>query len=364
MRRLSAVLGLSVLLLATAVSLAAAEDKLVRIFNWSNYIDSTVLAEFEKSSGIKVVYDTYDTNEILETKLLAGKTGYDLVFPTGNFLARQISAGIFRPLDRSKITNWDKLDPAIMKLVAQYDPGNVHGIPYMWGTSGLAYNVDKIKERMPDAPVDSWRMLFDPEVVKKFADCGVFVLNSPDDVIPTALRFLGENPDSKDPAVIEKTLPLLMSIRPYIRKFQSELIDGLASGDICLALVYSGDAMQAAAAAKEAGSGVKVAYTIPKEGALMWFDMMAIPKDAPHPDAAHAFINFILQPQIIARNSNETRYANAVPASKPYLDPEIVNNPAILPPAAVLETLYVSTPTEQKLQRVVTGLWSKVRTGK
>lgn len=253
--RLVAVL---IVLISTLVSFAAlaAEPRVVRVYNWSDYIDDSIIRDFEKESGIKVVYDVYDSNDILETKLLAGKSGYDLVFPSGNFLARQIKAGIFRPLDKAKLPNLKNMDPALMQRLTVYDPGNQYGIPYLWGTTGIAFNVDKIKERMPDAPVDSWKLIFDPAILKRFADCGIYMLDAGDEMIPAALKYLGLDPDSKDPAVLEKAREPLMAIRPFVRKFHSsENINAIANGDICLAVMWSGDAKQAATRAAEVHKG-------------------------------------------------------------------------------------------------------------
>ncbi|MBL8668048.1 MAG: polyamine ABC transporter substrate-binding protein [Rhodospirillales bacterium] len=364
LRVLSAwMLAFCVLLAVAADGVAA--DRTIKVYNWSDYIDESVLTEFTAKTGIKVVYDVYDSNDILETKLLAGNIGYDLVFPSGNFLARQIQAGIFQPLDRDKLTNWKNLDPALMQRLEKYDPGNKYGVPYLWGTTGIAFNAEMIKKRMPDAPVDSWRMIFDPEVLKHFADCGVYILDAGDEVIPAVLKFLGEDPDSKDPAVIAKAEPVLMAIRPYVRKFHSsENINALANGDICLALMWSGDAKIAAERAREAGKNFTVEYRIPREGAQMWFDMMAMPKGAPNPADATTFINYLLEPQVIAKSTNFVTYANPNPASKPYIDKAILDDPTIYPPSEVMEKLYLVTPYDQKVQRVITRVWQKVKTGK
>ena len=344
---------------------AAAQQRTIKVYNWSDYIDQSVLAEFTKQTGIKIVYDVYDSNDILQTKLLAGKAGYDLVFPSGNFLAQQISAGIFRPLDRAKLPNWKNLDPTIMKRLELYDPGNKYGVPYLWGTTGIAYNADMINKRAPGAELDTWAAIFEPDKLKRFADCGIYMLDAPDEMIPAALKYLGEDPDSKDPAVIAKAEPVLTKIRPYIRKFHSsENISALANGDICLAVMWSGDAKQAADRAKEAGKNVTAVYRIPKEGAQMWFDMMAIPKDASNPDDALAFINYLLEPQVIAKSTNFVTYANPNAASKPYIEKAILDDPTIYPPPEVLEKLYIVTPNDQKVQRVMTRLWQKVKTGK
>ena len=346
---------------ATAV---LADAGVVRVYNWSDYIDETILEDFTKQTGIKVVYDVYDSNDILETKLLAGKSGYDVVFPSGNFLARQIKAGVFQKLDRAALPNWKNLDPAIMAITSRYDPGNQYGVPYMWGTTGIAYNQQAIAKRMPDAPIDSWKLIFDPAILKNFAECGIYVLDAADEIIPATLNYIGENPDSKDPAVLQKAEPLLKAIRPFVRKFNSsENINALANGDICLAVMWSGDTGIAASRATEANKDFTIKFSLPKEGAQMWFDMMAIPKDAANPKNALAFINFLMEPKVIAKASNYLTYPNANEASKPFVNKEILDNPVIYPPPDVMKRLYVVTPYDLKLQRLVTGIWQKVKTG-
>ncbi len=350
--------------LALATGPAVAQEKVVNVYNWSDYIDESILEDFEKETGIKVVYDVFDSNEVLETKLLAGGTGYDVVVPTGSFLSRQIQAGVFRKLDKSKLPNLKNMWDVVEKRTATYDPGNDYSINYMWGSTGIGYNEEKILERMPDAPVTSWRMLFDPEVVSKFADCGIHVLDAPTELIPAALNYIGEDPDSKDPDVIAKAEPVLMAIRPYIQKFHSsEYINALANGDICMAVGWSGDVLQARDRADEAENGVTIKYVAPDEGALMWFDQMAIPTDAPHPDAALAFLNYIMEPEVMAKASNYVYYANGNKASQEYLEEDVIGDPAIYPPQAALDTLYTVTPYPPRVQRTVTRLWTKVKTG-
>ncbi len=323
-----------------------------------------MLSDFTEATGVKVVYDVYDSNEILQTKLLAGKIGYDLVFPSGNFLVQEIKAGVFRPLDRSRLPNWKNLDPEIMARLEGYDLGNKYGIPYLWGTTGIAYNVDLIEKRMPDASMDSWQMIFQPENLKRFADCGVYMLDAPDEVIPATLKYLGQDPDSKDPAVLAEAEPVLMAIRPYIRKFHSsENINTLANGDICLAVMWSGDAKIAATRAREAGKNVRIEYRIPKEGAQMWFDMMAMPKDAPNPDDALTFVNYLLEPRVIAKSTNFVTYANPNPASKPFVEKSILDDPTIYPPPEVMSRLFLVTPNDHRVERIVNRIWQKVKTG-
>ncbi len=361
------VLGVGAALCALVVgasALLAAEDKVVHVYNWSDYIDDTILKEFEAETGIKVVYDTFDSNDTLETKLLTGNTGYDVVVPSGSFLARQITAGVFRELDRAKLTNYGNMDPAIMARVAIWDEGNKHAVPYMWGTTGIAYNVKKIKERMPDAPVDSFRMVFDPEVIAKFKDCGVYLMDEVDDMHQIVLNYLGEDGNSQNAETLKKVVPVLKAVRPFVTKFHnSAQIEALANGDICLTMGWSGDMLQAKNRAIEAKNGVDIAFSIPREGTLMFFDMLAIPADAPHPDNAHAFIDYLMRPEVIAKASNYIFYANGNAAATKLVDPAIVNDPSVYPPPDVMKKLFVVTPYDAKLQRVATRQFSSIRGG-
>ena len=343
---------------------ALAQDRTVRIYNWSDYIDPQILEDFTKETGIKTVYDVYDSNEILETKLLAGNSGYDVVVPTGTFLGRQIQAGIFKELDRSKLPNWSNLDPELMAEAAKFDPGNAHAVIWMWGTSGIAYNEEKVKAALGDTPVESWGVLFDPANAQKLSSCGIYMLDSPTDVLPSELIYLGLDPDAKDQETLEKAAEELMKVRPYVRKFHSsETINALASGDICAALMYSGDAGIAATRAEEANNGVTISYKIPEEGAQLWFDMMAIPADAPDPDAAHAFINYILRPEVIAKASNFVTYPNANAKATELVDPALREDTDLFPTEEMKKKLVVITPYDQRAQRNLTRLWTRVTTG-
>ncbi|BBE74317.1 putrescine-binding periplasmic protein precursor [Pleomorphomonas sp. SM30] len=343
---------------------AAAEDRVVNVYNWSDYIDPTILEDFTKETGIKVVYDVFDSNELVETKLLAGGSGYDVVVPTGPFLARQITAGVFQKLDKAKLPNLVNVWPDIAARLAKYDPGNEYAVNYMWGTTGIGLNVDKIKAIAPDAPVDSLKMIFDPAWAAKFKDCGISVLDAPDETLAIAMNYLGKDPDSKDPADLEAAGELWKSVAPYIQKFNSSAyIDALANGDICLALGWSGDVLQAATRAEEAKNGVKVDYHIPVEGTYMWFDNLAIPADAQHVDEAHAFINYLLKPEVIAKASNYVAYANGNLASQQFIDKAIIDNPAVYPPADVVKRLFTISPYDPKSQRVLTRVWTAVKTG-
>ncbi|MDK4717109.1 MULTISPECIES: polyamine ABC transporter substrate-binding protein [unclassified Rhizobium] len=345
-------------------TVAQAEDKVVNIYNWSDYIDNSILEDFTKETGIKVVYDTFDQNETLETKLLAGKTGYDIVVPTAYFLQRQIKAGVFQKLDKSKLPNLSNMWDTVQQRIATYDPGNQYAIDYMWGTSGVGYNVDKVKQILGTDDAPDINVIFDPKLAAKFKDCGIYVLDSPTDVIPAALRYLGLDPNSTKQEDFKKAEDLLTAIRPFVRKFHSsEYINALANGDICLAFGYSGDVLQARNRAAEAKNGVNIAYSIPTKGAQMWFDVMAIPADAPHVEEAHIFLNYIMKPEVIAKASNFTAYANGNKASQQFVSKDVLDDPAVYPTDAVREKLYTLTPWDSKTQRVATRLWTKVTTG-
>jgi putrescine transport system substrate-binding protein len=343
---------------------ALAEDKVVNVYNWSDYVGEGVLDDFTKATGIKVVYDVYDSMEVLETKILAGGSGYDVIVPTDRNLARLIQAGVIAKLDKSKIPNLSHQWDAIAKQLTVYDPGNEHATDYMWGTTGIGYNIDKVKAVDPDAPADSWALIFDPKIAAKFKDCGIYFLDSPDDMLPAALAYLGLNPNSKDEADLQKAGDLLAAITPYVQKFNSsEYINALANGDICIAVGYSGDVLQARDRAEEAKNNVEIGYSIPKEGALIWFDSFAIPADAPHKDEAAAFINFMLDPKIAARNSDYVAYANGSKDAQPLMDKDILEDPSVYPKAETFAKLFTTTPNDPKVQRVVTRLWTKIKSG-
>lgn len=358
------------LVAATAIAVAAgsavAEEKVLNVYNWSDYIAEDTLENFQKETGIKVVYDVFDSNDVLEAKLLSGKTGYDVVVPSSSFLARQIKAGVFQKLDRSKLPNYKELDPAIMAKLAKMDPDNAYAIPYLWGTTGIGINVAKVKERLgDDFPLDSWSLVFDPKIVSKLADCGVTILDAWDEMIPAALNYAGEDPNSIDPALFQGVATeTLMAIRPYVRYFHSsQYINDLANGDVCLSVGWSGDILQAMDRADEAENGVEIAYIIPKEGAGLWFDMLAIPSDADHPENALAFLNYLMRPDVMAGISNYVWYPNAVPASKEMIDEEIVTDPSIYPNEEVAAKLYTFTVYPTKLDRTGARVWTSVKTG-
>ena len=350
---------------ASALLATTAFGEEVRVYNWSDYIDESLLEKFEADTGIELIYDVFDSNEVLETKLLAGGSGYDVVVPSGTFLQRQITAGAFQKLDQSKLTNAGNMWDVISKRVSKYDPGNEYAINYMWGTTGIGINAGKVKEILgEDAPVDSLALILDPANMEKLAACGVHMLDAPGEVIPAVLAYIGEDPDNQDPDVIKKAEPILAAIAPHVQKFHSsEYINSLANGDICVAFGWSGDILQARDRAAEAENGVEIEYYAPKEGALMWFDNMAIPVDAPNPDAAHKFLNFIMDAQNMATASNYVYYANGNLASQEFLEEDVIGDTAIYPDAATLENLYTTSPYDQKVQRTVTRMWTKIKSG-
>jgi putrescine transport system substrate-binding protein len=338
----------------------------VNVYNWSDYIDPSVLEAFTKETGIKVQYDTFDANETLETKLLAGKSGYDVVVPTAYFLERQIKARVFQKLDKSELKNLGNVWPDIAKRLAVYDPGNQYAVNYMWGTTGIGYNVKAMRERLgPNGTIDSWEIVFKPENLAKFRDCGVHMLDSADDIVPAALHFLGLDPNSTDPKELEKAAELLMKIRPSVRKFHSsEYLNALASGEVCLVVGWSGDIKQSQKRAIEVKNGIEIGYSIPKEGAQMFFDNLSIPKDAGHLTEAHAFIDYLLRPEVAAKNTNLVAYANGNLASQKFIDKVVLDDKSVYPDAATMSRLYIVGARDQKSQRFVNRLWTKIKTGR
>jgi len=336
------------------------------IYNWSDYIADDTIAQFEAETGIKVTYDVFDSNEVLEAKLLAGSTGYDLVVPSMAFLGRQIVAGVFQPLDRSKLSNYGNLDPKLLARIAESDPGNRYAVPYLWGTTGIGYNVEKIAEIFgEDFEVNSWELVFNPEYASKLAGCGISMLDAASEMIPIALHYIGEDPNSFDPEVIAKAHDVLAAVRPHVTYFHSsQYINDLANGDICVAVGWSGDVSQAADRAEEAERGVSVQYVIPREGAPVWFDTLAIPADARNPGNAHRFIDFLLRPEVIAEITNYVAYANPNPASMELLDEELRNDPNIYPPPEVMDRLFGLKVLPREVDRVYTRTWTRVRTGR
>jgi putrescine transport system substrate-binding protein len=359
----SIALGLGALLLSSGAAFAQ-EEQVLNLFNWSDYRATDTLDNFTKETGIKVVESNYDSNEMLEGKLVAGSSGYDIVVPSGFFLQHQIPVGLYQKLDKSKLPNLANMDPAIMKATEAFDPGNQYAVDYMWGTTALGYNPDLIKARMPDAPVDSWDLLFKPENAAKFADCGITVLDAPAEVVAIALNYLGLDPNSEKPEDLKKAEDLLTSIKPYIRKFDSSgYIDDLANGDACLSIGYSGDVYIAKSRAADAKKGVNVNYVIPKEGTIEWFDMLAIPADAPHPENALKFINYIMEPKATADISNNVFYANGNKAAFDLTDKAITSDPNIYPPADVAAKLVPLQAHGEAFTRDLTRTWTRIKTG-
>jgi putrescine transport system substrate-binding protein len=357
---------------ATAAMLALlappvkAEERVVNFYNWSNYMAPDVLENFTKETGIKVVYDTFDANETLETRLMAGKSGYDVVVPTAYFLQRQIKANIFQKLDKSELPNLANAWPVVTQRLATYDPGNLYAANYMWGTTGIGYNIKAVQKILgPDAKIDSWDIVFKPENLAKFKDCGIHMLDSADDIFPAALSYLGLDPNSTKQADLEKAADLVVKIRPYVRKFHSsEYLSALATGEICFVVGWSGDIMQARSRAAEAKSEVEIGYAIPKEGAQMFFDNLAIPADAQHVAEAYELINYLYRPDIAAKNSDFLSYANGNLASQKLVDPRILNDKNIYPDDATLKKLFVITARDPATQRIINRLWTRVKTGR
>jgi len=349
--------------LTLAVSVQAAGT--VHIYNWSDYIGESTLADFQKETGIKPVYDVFDSNETLEGKLLAGRTGYDVVVPSNHFLGKQIKAGAFQKLDKALLTNYSNLDPVLLKRLEQNDPGNLYAVPYLWGTNGIGYNVDKVKAVLGVDKIDSWGVLFEPENIKKLHSCGVAFLDSADEMMPTVLNYMGLNANSTNPDDYKKATDKLLAVRPYVTYFHSsKYIADLANGDICVAIGFSGDIFQAKHRAEEAKKGVNIAYSIPKEGGALWFDMLAIPKDSKNVKEAHAFINYLLKPEVIAQVSDYVGYANPNPGSDKLMEQSIRTDEAVYPPQEVLDKTYVSVELPPNIQRLMTRSWTTVKTGK
>ncbi|WP_296232570.1 polyamine ABC transporter substrate-binding protein [Pseudomonas sp. UBA4617] len=349
--------------LTLACSVQAAPT--VHFYNWSDYIGPTTLADFEKATGIKPVQDVFDSNETLEGKLLAGNTGYDVVVPSNHFLGKQIKAGAFQKLDKSLLPNYANLDPALMKRLEKNDPGNQYAVPYLWGTNGIGYNVDKVKAALGVDTIDSWAVLFEPENMKKLAKCGVAFLDSADEMLPAVLNYMGLDPNSSNAKDYQAAEKKLLAVRPYVTYFHSsKYITDLANGDICVAAGFSGDVFQARTRAEEAKKGVNLAYAIPKEGGNLWFDVLAIPKDARNVKEAHAFINYLLKPEVIAQVSDHVGYANPNPKAGDLMDQAVRTDAAVYPPQEVLDKMFVNAELPPKVQRLMTRSWTKVKSGK
>jgi putrescine transport system substrate-binding protein len=356
---------LMALLVAVVLSARAAEERRLFIYNWADFIGRNTIADFEKRTGIKVVYDLYDAEETMEARLMAGSSGYDVVFASTNFFGREIRAGVYQPLDRSLLPNWKNLDPRILQVQTAYDPGNRYAVPYMHAINGFAYNIDKIRARMADAPVDSLDMIFNPAIVAKFADCGVSFLDSPEDVIQLALLYLKLNPNTTRREDFRAAEEVLLKVRPYIRSFDSaEYMNGLANQEVCIAMSWSSDYANARARARAVGVDVHLAFTVPKEGANLNFSSLLIPAGAPHPQAAHQFLNYMMEPAVIAAITNETFYGNDNLASRPLVDPAIVADVALYPTPAMEARLYQTLEIDPATQRLMTRSWTRIKTAK
>ena len=368
--RLNTLIGLCCFLLAACGqstapghAAAAAEEKVVNVFNWYDYTKPEVLRKFEAKYGVQVHYTVFDSNNTLEARLLAGHSGYDVVFPSGAYLESMIAAGVFRPLDKTRLPNLHYLDPAIMQRLAAHDPGNAHAVDYTWGITGIAYDEAKVRARLPQAPVDSWSMLFDPQVAAHFADCGIGLYESPNVIVPSVLAWLGEPPNSEDPGKLERAQTALLAVRPYIRKIGSgSLVDDLATGELCVIIASNGDAMQAQERARTAANGARIRYGIPREGAVMWFDVAAIPTDAPHPGNAHLLIDFLMDPAIAAENSNAIRFPNGNAAAQAMLQPDLTNA-SIFPAGDLAARLIPERAKSEAYVRLRTRVWTRFRTG-
>ncbi|RMO56762.1 hypothetical protein ALQ38_05088 [Pseudomonas marginalis pv. marginalis] len=356
---------LALSLMGAMAGAAQADDKVLHVYNWSDYIAPDTIANFEKESGIKVVYDVFDSNETLEAKLLAGKSGYDIVVPSNNFLAKQIKAGVYQELDKTKLSNYDNLNTSLLKAVSVSDPDNKHAFPYMWGSIGIGYNPEKVKAALGVDKIDSWDVLLKPENIAKLKSCGVSFLDSPTEMLPIALHYLGLPTDSQKKDDLKQAEALFLKIRPSIGYFHSsKYISDLANGNICVAVGYSGDIQQAKSRAAEAGGKVKVAYDIPKEGAGSFFDMVAIPKDAENVDAAYKFMNYLLKPEVMASITNSVRFPNGNAKATALVDKDITSDPGIYPPADVQAKLYAIADLPAATQREMTRSWTKIKSGK
>ena len=346
-----------------AVAAAApAEEAVLNVYNWVDYIEPTLIEQFTKETGIKVNYDTFDSNELLQTKLLSGKSGYDVVVPSASFLEKQIQAGVFQKLDKSKLANLGNMDKDILTITAKHDAGNEHALTYFWGTSGIGYNIDKIIAAMPNAPVDSFAMFYDPAVIKNFKKCGITVLDAPDEVIATVLLYLGRDPMSEKAEDLAAAEKVLMAIRPYVREIKSSgYLDDLANGEICLSMGWSGDVGQAKS---KAGKGINIQYNIAKEGAIMFFDMLAIPADAQHPGNAHKFLDFLMNKEVAAKNTNFVRYASPNAAAFDAIDKDITGDANIYPTPEVKAKMSPNLARSQEFTRELNRTWTRFRTGK
>jgi putative spermidine/putrescine transport system substrate-binding protein/putrescine transport system substrate-binding protein len=354
----------SLTLALTAFSVTTYAAEAVNISNWNGYIADDTLTRFTQETGIKATYDIHDSNEVLESKLMTGNTGYDVVSPSNHFLSRLIKAGAIQKLDKSQLPNWKNLDPALMKKLEVNDPGNQYGYPYMWGTAGIGYNVEKIKAIFGTTDVThSWKLIFDENNIKKLSECGVAIIDNPTQILPITLNYLGLPPHSHEPQDYKKAEQALLKIRPYIQYFHaSKYVSDLANGNVCVVIGFNGDVVQAAASAKEAGNGIDIAYSIPDEGSTLWLDMVVMPKGAPHEKNGYAYMNYLLKPDVIANISNSIHYANPNLAADALVNPAVKQDLAIYPPKSVMDKLFTVEDLPAAIARLSTRLWTKLKT--
>jgi putrescine transport system substrate-binding protein len=346
-------------------TVTAPTERVVNVSNWPDYIAPGLIEQFTAETGIRVNYSTFEGNEMLETKLLTGKSGYDVVVPSAAFLQRQVAAGVYQPIDRARLSNYDSLDPGMMALLATNDPGNLRSVGNMWGTTGIGYDARKVAELVPDAPTDSWRLLFDPKVAKRLASCGIAFIDGPSVVLSLTLIALGKDPYSEDPSDLAAAEAALLAIRPYVRYINTvPLLEDLAAGNLCVGVLWSGDAVRARVRATEAKVDNDIRYVIPIEGALSWFDVLAIPSDAPHPVEAHVFIDFMLRADVAAKNATSVRYATFNRAALPLLDPSLAGDTATYPTAEARARLHVMQPRTLEQTRVENRIWTRFQTGR
>lgn len=362
-RRMALILIGGTALAAPFVRRARAEGSL-NVYNWANYIGETTLDDFQKATGISVTYDNYASLEELSAKMLAGSTGYDVVFQAGMDAPPLLRAGIYSKLDKSRLPSWGNLDPTILKIVAGWDPGNEHGVPYMWGSVGLAFNVDMVRQRLPGGDMQSLDILFKPENAERLADCGISILDSPTNIMLMVLKYLGKNPDTATEADYQAAADLFKPIRKYIKTFDnSNFLNALPNKELCVANSWSGDYATATTRAKEAGIDINLAYYVPKSGSPAWCDLMCIPSDSQNKENAYKFLEFMLQPNVIAKCSNATNYANANLKATPLIDKTISSNPAIYPNHEMMERLYTPQALTEEQLRQLTRIWTAVKSG-
>lgn len=350
--------------LAAAPAAARAEEARLNLYNWADYIGTDTIARFEAETGIKVTYDTYDSDAAMEAKVMAGESGYDLLTTSANFFGRQIKAGVYARIDKARLPNWKNLDPAMLAMLAPHDPGNAHAVPYLFGVNGFAYNVKLVRALMPDAPVDSLDMIFKPDIARRFAGCGITFMDSAEDVLQLALNYLGKDPNTTSAEDYAAAETMLLRVRPYVRAFDSAAyINALPNREICIAMSWSGDYQTALRRGAAAGIALDLAFTIPREGANIWFDAWLMPEGAPHPQNAYKFLNYIMKPEVIAAVTNTIHYGNANLAARRYVEPELLTNPAIYPDIAHGPHLYPSAEVGARLERLRTRVWNRIKTG-